>query len=290
MQQKSRTIRFRTAAEMLESFGMHTGGKEYRRLVAAFERIFGATIYFGTDSFAGTAKLVQRSRFNFMSEAQIWYTRSAEQRVLSSEFENVIVFTEDFYCEVTEHPVPNDLDSVKVLASAPAVLDLYMWLSYRCFKAKGPESIPIFGQFGLVAQLGSVEYSRPRRIRGMLEQWLGVIRAMWPVCPAKISSDGQRLLIDHAHAVGLIQIRTEVAGKIHRASILLCAKLLTPASFGDNNAREMRISAYTEDSQPAGSSKTHRLGYNPVASGHSDDAVCNRTPACRTRRFKGQRC
>jgi plasmid replication initiation protein len=49
VQQKSRTIRFRTAAEMLESFGMHTGGKEYRRLVAAFERVFGATIYFGTE-------------------------------------------------------------------------------------------------------------------------------------------------------------------------------------------------------------------------------------------------
>ena len=88
--------------------------------------IFGATIYFGTDTFSGTAKLVQRSRFNFMSEAQIWYTQSAEQRVLSSEFENVIVLTDDFYREVTEHPVPNDLDSVKVLASPPAVLDLYM--------------------------------------------------------------------------------------------------------------------------------------------------------------------
>ena len=212
VQQKSRTIRFRTAAEMLESFGMHTGGKEYRRLVAAFERIFGATIYFGTDSFAGTAKLVHRSRFNFMSEAQIWYTRSAEQRVLSSEFGNVIVLTEDFYREVTEHPVPNDLDSVKVLASAPAVLDLYMWLSYRCFKAKGPESIPIFGQFGLVAQLGSVEYSRPRRFRGMLQQWLSVIRAMWPTCPAKLSRDGHRLLIDHAPAIGSVQIRTPAAG------------------------------------------------------------------------------
>ena len=81
VQQKSRTIRFRTAADMLESFGMHTGGKEYRRLVAAFERIFGATIYFGTDSFSGTAKVVQRSRFNFMSEAQIWYSRSPSQPV-----------------------------------------------------------------------------------------------------------------------------------------------------------------------------------------------------------------
>jgi hypothetical protein len=31
VQQKSQVIRFRTAAEMLESFGRHTGGKEYRR-------------------------------------------------------------------------------------------------------------------------------------------------------------------------------------------------------------------------------------------------------------------
>lgn len=36
VQQKNQTIRFRTAAEMLETFGMQTGGKEYRRLVQAF--------------------------------------------------------------------------------------------------------------------------------------------------------------------------------------------------------------------------------------------------------------
>jgi hypothetical protein len=82
VQHKSRTIRFRTAAEMLDSLGMHTGGKEYRRLVAAFERIFGATIYFGTDSMAGHPKGVQRSRFSFMKEAQIWYSRSPTQPAL----------------------------------------------------------------------------------------------------------------------------------------------------------------------------------------------------------------
>ena len=50
VRQKSQTIRFRSAAEMLETFGMQKGGKEYRRLVAAFERIFGATMFFGTDT------------------------------------------------------------------------------------------------------------------------------------------------------------------------------------------------------------------------------------------------
>jgi replication initiator protein A len=61
VRQNSQTIRFRTAAEMLETFGMHKGGKEYRRLVAAFERVFGATIFFGTDNLSGTARVVQRS-------------------------------------------------------------------------------------------------------------------------------------------------------------------------------------------------------------------------------------
>jgi hypothetical protein len=201
VQQKSQTIRFRTAAEMLETFGMQTGGKEYRRLVEAFERVFGATIFFGTDSLRGSAKVVQRSRFNFMREAQIWYSRSPEQRPISSDFENVIVLSDDFYQEVLAHPVPNDLEAVKLLAAAPAVLDLYMWLSYRCFTAKGSDRIPIFGDFGLANQLGCVEYSRPRRLRAMLEQWLDTIRAIWPQCPARIVANGQSIEIRNATAV-----------------------------------------------------------------------------------------
>lgn len=201
VQQKSQTIRFRTAAEMLESFGMHTGGKEYRRLVAAFERVFGATIFFGTDTLSGKASLVQRCRFNFMREAQIWYTRTPDQRVLSADFENIIVLSDEFYQELVSHPVPNDLEAVKLLAGSPAVLDLYMWLSYRCFKAKSVEKIPLFGQFGLANQIGTVEYSRPRRFRGMLEQWLGTIRAIWPECPAQISSDGQSIRIAPATSI-----------------------------------------------------------------------------------------
>jgi hypothetical protein len=198
VRQKSQVISFQSAAEMLDSFGMHKGGKEYRRLVAAFERIFGATIFFGTDTLTGPAKVVQRSRFNFMSEAKIWYSRTPDK---STEFKNVIVLSDDFYNEVLAHPVPNDLEAVKLLAASPAVLDLYMWLSYRCFKAKGPEAIPIFGPYGLASQLGSVEYSRPRRFRAMLEQWLRSIRAMWPGCPARISADGRSLQITYALAV-----------------------------------------------------------------------------------------
>ncbi len=73
---------------------------------------------------------------------------------------------------------------MKLLAGSPAVLDLYMWIGYRCFRAKSSELIPIFGEFGSANQLGCVEYNRPRRLRAMLEQWLTAIRAIWADCPA----------------------------------------------------------------------------------------------------------
>jgi hypothetical protein len=75
-----------------------------------------------------------------------------------------------------------------------------MWLSYRCYVAKGPEEIPIFGPCGLVNQIGSVPYSRQRRFAQKLAQWLGTIRAMWPGCPARVADD-RKLFIDHGRAV-----------------------------------------------------------------------------------------
>jgi len=74
VRQQSRVVRFRSAAEMLDTFGMQKGGKQYRRLVSAFERIFGATIFFGTDERRSAARVVNLARFNFLSEAQIWLT------------------------------------------------------------------------------------------------------------------------------------------------------------------------------------------------------------------------
>jgi len=201
MQQKGPTVRFRSGAEMLETFGLQKGGTEYWRLVAAFERIFGATIFFGTDAMNGKAKLVERSRFHFLREARIWYHRRPEQTVLSRELENVIVLSDEFYGEIAAHPIPTDLEAVKVLAGAPAVLDLFLWLSYRCFLATTAEAIPLFGAFGLAQQLGSLEYSRPRRFLAKLAQWLDTIHALWPECPARLTPDGQALLVGPGTAV-----------------------------------------------------------------------------------------
>jgi Replication initiator protein A len=60
VRQQCQTIRFRSAAEMLDTFGMQQGGTLYRRLIASFQRIFGATIFFGTDIQHDKAAVIHR--------------------------------------------------------------------------------------------------------------------------------------------------------------------------------------------------------------------------------------
>jgi hypothetical protein len=201
VRQQQQTISFRSAAEMLDTFGLQQGGSQYRRLIASFQRIFGATIFFGTDIQREKAPVMHQVRFNFMREARIWYSRDPSQATLLGGFENEIVLSDEFFREVTTHAIPTDLEAAKALSSSPAALDLFMWLSYRCFTAKGPERVPIFGDFGLANQLGNAGYARPRKFRERLERWLDLVRALWPSCTAAISANGDYMLIQPAVAL-----------------------------------------------------------------------------------------
>src|SRR6202162_2440444 len=199
--QQTPRIAFESAAQMLDTFAMQQGGSQYRRLIGAFQRIFGATIFFGTDSQRERAAVVHRARFNFMSEARIWYSRDPDQKLLPGDCQNLIVLSDEFYREILDHPIPTDLEAAKALSSSPAALDLFMWLSYRCFTARGRERVPLFGDFGLISQLGSADYARPRKFREKLAGWLDLVRTMWPACPAAIDQDGAGLFVDRANAV-----------------------------------------------------------------------------------------
>jgi len=145
--------------------------------------------------------VITRGRFNFLREAKLWYSRDTQTAVLGEEFENEIVLSDEFYSEINAHRIPTDLEAVKHLIDSPAVLDLFMWLNYRSFTAKGEGRIPVFGANGLTAQIGSVEYPRPRKFRERLQQWLDSIRQIWPECRARIASDGTALVIQAGNSI-----------------------------------------------------------------------------------------
>jgi hypothetical protein len=93
--------------------------------MGAFQRIFGATIFFGTDTQRERAAVIHRARFNFMTEARIWYTRNPAQDTLPGEFENEIVLSHEFFREIMDHPIPTDMEAAKALLCSPAALDLF---------------------------------------------------------------------------------------------------------------------------------------------------------------------
>jgi len=197
VKQKSRTVQFKTAAQLLEFLQLPKDGIHYRRLIQGFERIFAATIFFGTDEQRAGGQCFDWARFHFFDRMVLWFSRTDPQfsrRVPHQE--NTITLSEGFYEEVNQHPIPVERQAIAVLANAPGLLDFYVWVVWKAWTVKAtPVRIPLFGSQGLQAQLGAASYSRDKRFRQTLRHWLGRIMLIWPECPTKLSDDGGFLII-----------------------------------------------------------------------------------------------
>lgn len=202
VRQKSRTIQFRSAAEILKEFDLPKDGPHYHRLVEGFKRVFASTIYFGTEHRNTQEVTWDFGRFYFFDRLRVWYSREPVTREETGrDQENLIVLSEAFWHEIQEHPIPVDLNVVRGLANNPGALDLYTWLSYRCHQSKQREAIPLFGTWGLALQLGVGEYTRDRNFRKRLREWLKLVHLYWPECPARVSEDGMFLTLRPADAI-----------------------------------------------------------------------------------------
>jgi hypothetical protein len=220
--QKTREIRFRSAATILETFGLPKDGRYYKRLIAGFERIFYATFFFSSDQPLGEATVMERQSFRFVRDAKLWYAESAASESSmpsSTRSENSIMLSEEFWNEIQEHPIPVDLTIVKALADSPGHLDLYVWLVWRCWTAKGPATVPLFGQEGLISQLGNSAKLRERDFRRQILQWLKVIQQIWPECPASLLECGTCLLVRPIKSVPGFPQRGANLGALSRDSV-----------------------------------------------------------------------
>jgi len=143
----------------------------------------------------GDAVLIERQSFRFVKDARLWYSESQSSRLPQAKGENVIVLSEEFWKETQEHPIPVDLAVVKALADSPGNLDLYIWLAWRCWTAKGNVSVPLFRTEGLISQLGISGKLRQRDFRQQIVQGLKGIQQLWPECPAIITETWAYLLL-----------------------------------------------------------------------------------------------
>ena len=107
LRQKSRQVHFDSAAQMLDFFRLPKDGFLYRRLVEAFKRIFGATIFFGTEEQSRPKAVIDWARFHFLDHVQLWYNMGSQCSDGQAELhENVITLSEVFYNEIDRHRIP----------------------------------------------------------------------------------------------------------------------------------------------------------------------------------------
>ena len=197
VRQRSRVIRFGVASEVLDFFHLFKDGKRYRRIMEGFQRIFAATIFFGTNDQTCGTLAIDWARFHFFDRILLWFHKAQDQPPASSVSENTIILSEAFYEEIDTHRIPVEREVVALLANAPGVLDLYLWLVWKTWSLKGGTAqIPLFSTGGLAEQLGTREYCAARFFRRKLNRWLSEIKTLWPACPATVSKDGHILVLN----------------------------------------------------------------------------------------------
>ncbi|HKT10681.1 MAG TPA: replication protein RepA [Terriglobia bacterium] len=137
LRQKSRTVRFHSAAQILDFFRLPKDGRYYRRMAQGFQRIFAATIFFGTEDQPTGNHLIGWARFHFFDHLHLWFTEGKEcSSRAAGQHRNTITLSEGFYREIDQHRLPIEREVVIALANAPGVLDFYV---LDCLEELGPE-------------------------------------------------------------------------------------------------------------------------------------------------------
>jgi len=206
LKQKSRTVHFENPTRLLDYFHLPKDGSQYRRAMAAFQRIFAATIFFGTEQATKKQIVVDSARFHFMDSMRLWFNCGQKPELATTD--NTITLSEAFYQEITAHPIPVEREVIAALAHAPGLLDFYVWIAWKSWTTtRQPARIPIFGANGLSNQLGSAPYSVERLFRHKIKHWLRHVKLLWPECPAQVSQDGRFLIVQSSRKFAALHPR-----------------------------------------------------------------------------------
>jgi Plasmid encoded RepA protein len=167
-------------------FGGATGGKNgsITRLKNQSMRLFSAKLSL---TYQGAGKLSIANALLADYAEYFWDPLHPGQQSL---WDSRVMLSERFYSLLLSAPVPLDWRILKSLKRSPLALDLYMWLSYRMFALKKPQTIrweTLSKQFG-------AEYSRVVDFRANVRKHILKIQGVWQELKIDASADDTIIL------------------------------------------------------------------------------------------------
>jgi len=159
-----------------------TGGRwgSITRFKEQTRRLFSSTVTAVYEQADRTAILNQA----IADKAILWWDpKSPDQAAL---WKSTVTLSEQFFREVTEHPVPVDMRAIKALKRSPLALDVYVWASYRASYAKKPSTIP---WAALAMQFGS-DYGRLRDFKAAFSTELAKVAVIYPALQFDVTDAG----------------------------------------------------------------------------------------------------
>lgn len=126
--------------DFMRGLGMKpTGGKNgtITRLRKQLERLFMATL---SVRYEGDADRQLGAKLSVASTYDLWWRADAYDQ--PSLMPSTVRLSNEFFDEVTNHPVPLDLGALSLLRGSALRLDIYAWLTYRMSYLRRPTTIP----------------------------------------------------------------------------------------------------------------------------------------------------
>ncbi|ROQ30895.1 RepA protein [Frondihabitans sp. PhB188] len=162
----------------MEKLGVTAGGKNRARLRDQMQRVFGSQLSVEGIAFgeAGAGYGVAQKYFQIADEVQLWFSER-EDLTMEGLWSSKVRLSTPFYDSIKAHPIPVDLDALRVLGSAPLRIDIYIWLGYRLWSLERATRIKwsdLYVQFG----------SQTKRERDFKIQFLKALLEIKIVFPA----------------------------------------------------------------------------------------------------------
>ena len=182
----------RSLSEFMRTLGVYSSsGETQTRLRNQMKRLFTAHVQLVYEDEHGEA-IVSSSVADRM---EFWWNPKRPDE--STLWESKIELGEKFFQEITQHPVPLDMNTLKALKRSTLGLDLYLWLTYRTFSLHNSLlCLPwshLYRQFGANPAKASNNVTVQRFRKDCLRE-LEKIKLAWPELNYRTANGGLVLL------------------------------------------------------------------------------------------------